>query len=206
MRGCARPEKSRATPPATLRAALAIGLTTGLALLAIGLAACARPAEGGHFEIERINARWANGVLEGDCRLALQLSSEARNALRHGVPLTIELELILRSSTDQTRVGAETRRFEIRYLPLSEHYRVAGLGQGHSGTFPRLRHALAELSRIDFSIVTGALPAGDYELLARSRLDHHSMPPPMRLPALFDAGWNHASTWSAWPLTVDADG
>lgn len=174
-----------------------------VAALAFGLAACGKAAEGGHFEIEQADARWANGRLRGDVSLGLQLSSEARNALRHGVPLTIELELILRNSSDQTRVGAETRRFELRYLPLSEHYQVTGLGQEHPGTFPRLRHALAELSRIDFSIDTGALPAGDYELLARSRLDHHSMPPPMRLPALFDADWKHASAWSSWPLTID---
>lgn len=199
MRACASPEK----PPGRRSTGLATRLWLCAAALAIGLAACGKAAEGGHFEIEQVDARWANGRLQGNCSQSLQLSAEARNALRHGVPLTIELELILRNSTDQTRVGVETRRFELRYLPLSEHYQVTGLGQEHAGTFPRLRHALAELSRIDFSIDTGALPAGDYELLARSRLDHHSMPPPMRLPALFDAGWNHASNWSSWPLTID---
>lgn len=198
MRACASPEE----PPSRFSTGLAARLWFCVAALAVGLAACGKAAEGGRFEIEQVDARWANGRLRGDCSLSLQLSSEARNALRHGVPLTIELELILRNSTDQTRVGVETRRFELRYLPLSEHYQVTGLGQEHAGTFPRLRHALAELSRIDFSIDTGALPTGDYELLARSRLDHHSMPPPMRLPALFDAGWNHVSNWSSWPLTI----
>lgn len=172
-------------------------------MLAVAVSACGKQPEGGQFEIGRLDAHWANGRLLGDCELDLSLSAEARNALRHGVPLSIELELILRSSADQTRVGDETRRYEIRYLPLSEHYQVAGLGEGHTAIFPRLRHALAELSRLDFSIDTGALPAGEYELLARSRLDHDSMPPPMRLPALFDPRWKHASPWSSWPLTID---
>ena len=119
------------------------------------------------------------------------------------MPLTVELELILRNTGSQTRLGSEVRRYEIRYLPLSEHYQVDGQGEGHLATFPRLRHALAELSRPSFHIETGALPAGDYELLVRSRLDHRSMPPPMRLPTLFDPGWNHASGWTSWPVSVE---
>lgn len=176
--------------------------TAALAGLLILLAACGGPAEGGQFEVVRVEAHWANGELRGHCEQKLTLGPEAREALRHGVALTVELELILRNTGDQTRVGQNTTRYEIRYLPLSEHYQVSGLEAGHVATFPRLRHALAELSQIGFSIDTGALPSGDYELLARSRLDHHSMPPPMRLPALFDAGWNHASNWSSWPLTI----
>jgi hypothetical protein len=199
MPGCARPEGRRASLPAILPAVLLFWL----ALVLIGATGCGRPAEGGLFAIERVEAHWANGRLEGRCQLGLRLSAAARDALRHGVPLTVELELILRNTGDQTRVGTETGRYEIRYLPLSEHYQVSGLGEGQTGTFPRLRHALAELASLDFSIDTGALPAGEYELLARSRLDHASMPPPMRLPALFDPGWKHASQWSSWPLTID---
>ena len=51
----------------------------------------------------------------------------------------------------------------------------------------------------------GALPADDYELLTRIRLDHGRMPPPMRLPVLFDSGWKHASTWTSWPVAVDPE-
>jgi hypothetical protein len=179
-------------------AVLLVWLTLG----PLALSGCGQPAERGLFAIDRVEAHWANGRLEGTCQLGLRLSPMARDALQHGVPLTIELELILRNTSDQTRVGTETGRYEIRYLPLSEHYQVSGLGEGRARTFPRLRHALAALSDPDFSIVTGALPAGEYELLARSRLDHASMPPPMRLPALFDPGWQHASQWSSWPLTI----
>ena len=198
MPGCARPDGRRAARRGSLPAVVLCWLAIFPALLA----GCGRPAEGGLFAIDRVEAHWANGRLQGNCKLGLRLSPAARDALRHGVPLTVELELILRNTSDQTRVGTETGRYEIRYLPLSEHYQVSGLGEGHAGTFPRLRHALAELSSLDFSIDTGVLPAGEYELLARSRLDHASMPPPMRLPALFDPGWKHASQWSSWPLTI----
>jgi hypothetical protein len=177
-----------------------------MAGLALVLVACGTATGTGQFEIHGVEAHWSNGRVRGSCELGLKFSPEAREALGHGVALTVELELILRSTADQTRVGNETLRYEIRYLPLSEHYQVTGLAAGHPATFRRLRHALAELSRLDFSIETGALPAGEYELLARSRLDHQRMPPPMRLPALFDPGWKHASGWSSWDLAVDPAG
>lgn len=187
MPGCARSDLARA------------GL---LALLAV-LGGCSGPAASGQFEIERAEARWANGRLEINCEQRLQLSAEARNALQHGVPLTIEVGLILRDSTTRTRVSEAAWRYEIRYLPLSERYRVSGIGNHDVATFPRLRHVLAELSRLNLALETGVLPAGEYEVLIRSRLDNRLMPPPMRLPVLFDSEWKHVSAWTSWPLTVD---
>jgi hypothetical protein len=186
--------------PACARRDPALG---GLLALVLALGGCADPDTGGRFTIDRLEAHWAAGRLDIACEQQLQLSAEARDALQHGVPLTIELELILRGATTQARVSTETRRYEIRYLPLSEHYRVTGIGANNVATFPRLRHALAELSRLELSFETGALPAGDYEVLARSRLDQRRMPPPMRLPALFDRSWKHASPWVSAPLTVE---
>lgn len=189
MRACARPEASGA----------------GLLALLLALAGCQPQAAGGQFEIDSIESLWVNGRVNVHCERTLRLSDEARRALAHGVPLTVELELILRSTATQTRVAREAAAYEIRYLPMSEHYQVSNLADGQVGTYPRLRHALADLGRLDLSIGTGALPAGEYELLARSRLDHSRMPPPMQLPVLLDSGWKHASAWTSWPLIVDPE-
>lgn len=178
-------------------------LAGGVALtLLLTLGGCFQQEAAGRFEIRRLEAHLADGRMEISCVQQLELSAEAREALQHGVPLTIEVELILRNLASRTRVGGLTRRYEVRYLPLSEHYQVTGIGAHNVTTFPRLRHALAELSRLDFSLEVGTLPAGDYEVLARSRMDHGDMPPPMRLPALFDPAWKHASSWTSWPMTV----
>ena len=152
-----------------------------------------------------VDAAWDNGRVTVACEQRLQLSSEARNALVHGVPLTIEVEVILRDTSNQNRVGSNTAFYEIRYLPLSEFYQVSGLQDEDDEvrTFPRLRHALAELATLELSFDTGALPAGQYELLARSRLDKSRMPPPMRLPALFSDQWEHDSAWTSWPVLID---
>lgn len=176
-----------------------------LLVLLLALSGCTRSPEQNHFEIGSLRALWTDGRLNVGCEQQLQLSAKARNALLHGVPLTITLDLIIRELTSQARVYSETWHYEIRFLPLSEHYRVTGVGRHGVGTFPRLRHALTALSSLHVSISTGALPAGEYEVLVRSHLDYRNMPPPMRLPVLLDPQWKHASDWTSQPFTVRAD-
>lgn len=169
---------------------------------ALLLSACGAGDSGGRFEVSEVAAAWSSGRLEVRCEQQLSLGSEARAALEHGVPLTIEVELLLRDSSSQTRVGSDTARYEIRYLPLSERYQLSTADGELLRTYPRLRHALAELARVDLSLTTGALPTGDYELLVRSRLSRNHLPPPMRLPALLSAQWDHDSDWTSWPVAI----
>jgi hypothetical protein len=170
---------------------------------ALALSACSDPAADGRFELSRVDAKWTSGRMEVTCEQRLALSNEARNALIHGVPLTVELELLLRDAASQTQVGKETGSYEIRYLPLSDHFQLSFAGADTVKTFPRLRHVLAELSSLSLSFETGVLPAGDYELLARTSLDQDKMPPPMRLPVLLSSKWRHDSSWSSWPLAIE---
>jgi hypothetical protein len=166
------------------------------------MAACAPEPQQQRLVITGAEPTWSNGRVTVDLRQQPALSPEAREALVRGVPLTFELELQLRESNNQTRVASETRGYEIRYLPLSERYQLSMPGVGDSKTYPRLRHVLAELSRLEVEFGTGLLPAGEYDLMARIYLDRSRMPPPMRLPALFSSGWSHASAWYSWPLEV----
>ena len=176
-----------------------------LLVVALTLSACSDPAADGRFELSRVEATWTNGWMNVTCEQQLSLSNEARNALIHGVPLTIQLELLLRNSGSQTRVSNETYNYEIRYLPLSDYYQLALPGADTVRTFPRLRHVLAELTSMNVSFETGVLPAGNYELLARTRLDQQRMPPPMRLPVLLSSKWRHDSSWSSWPLEIEPE-
>jgi hypothetical protein len=176
-----------------------------ICLLAVllALAGCSGPAAENRFELTLVESTWTNGRLSVVSEQKLLLSAEARNALMHGVPLTLGLELVLRDTRSQTRVGQEKSSYEIRYLPLSDYYQLAFLETDKVKTFPRLRHVLAELSRLNVSVETGVVPAGDYELLARMSLDQDKMPPPMRLPVLLSAKWRHDSSWTSWPLQID---
>jgi len=196
MPGCAK------FPDRAPEASLAVALAALLAIL-FSATACTTPDSGGAFKLNRVEANWANGQVDVRFEQQLSLSGEARNALVHGVPLTLVIELFLRDSSNRVRVGSSSSSYEIRYLPLSEHYQVSGSDWSAVKTYPRLRHILAELARLELSFDTGALPAGDYELLVRSRLDKQSMPPPMRLPVLFSPQWDHDSRWTSWPLEIN---
>jgi len=174
-----------------------------LALLA--LAGCSDPVANSRFEPTRVESTWSNGRLNVISEQKLALSEEARDALIHGVPLTLQLELVLRDTRSQTRIGQKTSSYEIRYLPLSGYYQLTFSESDEIKTYPRLRHVLAELSRLNVSVETGVIPAGDYELLARMSLDQQTMPPPMRLPVLLSAKWQHDTSWTSWPLQIDPE-
>lgn len=173
-------------------------------VLALGLcSACSAPPEAERFGIEDLVATWSNGRVDVRLEQRIELGEAARDALRHSVPLTVTLELVLRGAESRSRLLRFRHHYEIRYLPLSQRWQLRDGDDGPTRTFPRLRHVLADLGRVQLSIETGVLPAGEYELLARNYLDQERMPPPMRLPALFSAHWQHASGWTAWPLDVE---
>jgi hypothetical protein len=172
-------------------------------LMAMVLGACSNANEINQFEIIHVDRQWSNGWLRLTLDQRLTMSNEARNALEHGVPLTVATEISLRNTLQQTRVMGETNAYEIRYLALSNHFQLSMPDQSVK-TFPRLRHVLAELSRASFLFKTGALPAGSYELRVRTHLDRTTLPPPMRLPVLLSGEWRHDSNWTSWPVQVDS--
>lgn len=173
------------------------------AALLLMLSACGNDMEQGRFEIRNIDAQWSNGRLHVTFEQIVTLSPEARNALVHGVPLTLSVELVLREGQGRTRVRKQEASWEVRYLPLSDRYRISRTDGSEGGTYPRLRHALSEIGRVSLDIETGALPQGEYELLARGFLDKRRVPPPMRLPVLFSPRWGHRSEWTAWTVEIE---
>jgi hypothetical protein len=171
-----------------------------LLLAFILMAGCAQQTGERLFELEQADANWNNGQLNITIHQNLKLSREARKALVHGVPLTLQLELVLRRAGKRTPVRELTSNYEIRYLPLINNYQLTRQGAVEIKTYPRLRHLLAELSTVKQSFSGDDLSRGNYELTARTHLDQKKMPPPMRLPILFSAQWRHDSNWKEWPL------
>ena len=132
----------------------------------------------------------------------LQLSQQAREALEHGVTLTIMLELELHNDNNMMVVRQENRRFQLRYLPLSERYQLSEEETDELQAFSRLRHALAAIANLNVKFSTGPLLAGNYELRTRISLDESRLPTPMQLPAWFSSQWQHDSEWSVWPFEI----
>ena len=132
----------------------------------------------------------------------LDLSQQARAALEHGVTLNIRLEMELRNDNHMIVVRRDARRYQLRYLPLSERYQLLMEEAGDLQTFSRLRHLLAAIDDLQIQLSTGPLAPGSYELRTRIRLDKGRLPAPMQLPTWFSSQWQHDSEWSVWPFKV----
>ena len=156
------------------------------------------------FATESVSITRAYQSLNLRVRHDLELSQQAREALEHGVTLTIGLDLELRNDGNMTAVRRDGKRFQIRYLPLSERYQLTDEGSGELQTFSRLRHLLATIDDLNVQMPTGPLPPGDYELRTRIHLDESRLPGPMQLPAWFSPQWQHDSEWSVWPFKINA--
>lgn len=168
------------------------------------LTAC-RQETGDHgFRIRRIDISRGYQVLDVRLAAELDLSQKAREALRNGVTLAIRLDLELQSEKNLIAVKRIDRLFQLRYLPLSERYQLTSPAPRMLKTYSRLRYAVADLDALSVKFPSGPLPAGEYELRARIKLDQGRLPAPMQLPAWFSAEWRHDSGWSVWPFKVSA--
>jgi len=146
-----------------------------------------------------VDSRTTPGGIVVEVHQSIALSREAREALDHGVPLAIKTELVWLTAGSGDEVARESRSFEIRYLPLSNRYQLTSSPPMEVKTFPRLRHLVAEISAVDFTLNSENPPAGPSEIKVRSFIEKKNMPPPMRLPALFSSQWHHDSGWQVWP-------
>ena len=176
-----------------------------LSIAVVVLAGCGqREALDYTFAINQVSVRQAFQSLDIRLQQQLELSSDARAALEHGVTLTIRLDMELRSDSNMIVTHRDARRFQLRYLPLSERYQLTEEETGELKTFSRLRHMLATMSDLSIQLTTGPLPSGSYEIRTRISLDENRLPTPMQLPVRFSSQWRHDSEWSVWPFTVSA--
>ena len=155
------------------------------------------------FTIKNVSVRTAYQSLDIRLQQQLELSSQARTALEHGVTLSINLEIELRNDNDMIVEHRNARSFLLRYLPLSERYQFTDEQTGELETYSRLRHLLAAMGDFNIHLPTGPLPSGSYELRTRISLDESRLPTPMQLPAWFSSQWRHDSEWSVWPFKVN---
>ncbi len=134
----------------------------------------------------------------------LRLSRAAARAVRNGVALVLRLDVEVRDGRSLTLVAEEERAFEIRYLPMSEHFQLVDLASGEVSTYPRMRHVMAELGNLRLALDASPMAPGQYELRTRMRLDRASLPAPMQLPSFLSRAWRHDSDWTQWPFRINA--
>lgn len=131
-----------------------------------------------------------------DCRLNGPMS----DALEHGIPITLRIDL----EAEVAREGiAQRREIELRYFPLTRRYQ---LRDPHS---ENVRSFSAYGALIDaLGALRVPLPAGFGELAPGTRLrlrvglDHSALPGPLRLPAILEPAWRLVAPEHAWTVAA----
>jgi hypothetical protein len=163
----------------------------------------------GHFEVRTASVELRDGVYFLNALIDYSLSSEARDALQSGVPLTIRLEVDIahgRRFWFDNELANLQQRYQLEYHALSERYIVQNVNSGDQESFASLFAALNYLGRIErLPLIDAALvdDSREYDVRLRAVLDVEQFPGPLRLLAFWRRDWSLASEWYRWPLQSD---
>ena len=143
----------------------------------------------------QVNAIAGSATLELglDCRL----SGPMQDALDHGIPLTLQIDV--RAGRWPIPKASAARRIELRYFPLSRRYQLRELDSGDVRGFASPAYLVAALGalRIELPAAFASLPATT-PLQVSAKLDPAALPGALRLPALFEPAWQLAAPAYAW--------
>lgn len=171
---------------------------------------CAWPvfAASDRFEVRTAYVVPAQGVYLLNAHLHFVMPEGARQAVRDGVTLTLEVELQLirpRSWWLDDTVATLIQRYEVAYHALSERYLLRNLNSGEQMSHSTLDAALESLSTIrDLPVLDESLihPKEEYELRLRGTLDVRTLPETLRLVLFWVDNWRQRSEWYLWPLKI----
>ncbi len=156
--------------------------------------------------IQQVETRQQDNRYLLDATIHFEFNKTVLEALEHGVPLTIELQLQV------ARIGAwfwepdvvSLQRYRVlRFHALTQLYEIQDLEHNHSQSFATRDIAIAALGEIH------SLPVADrrqlaagvrYEIKIRASLDIESLPLTLRPLAYLTPDWNLSSRWRRYPL------
>jgi hypothetical protein len=185
-------------------------LARGVALVAAWMAAAAPVqqlrAEGleGRFEIRSADLELKDGVYHLNARLDFPISDAVRRGLAQGVPLSLELDLIIkrvRQLLPNSSVAELTQRYHLQYNAVSARYILRNDNSGQQESLGTIDEAIEHLSEVH------SLPALDkaliprerrYEANVRAKIDFGTVPFTMRLLMFWVSDWHRESDWYAW--------
>ena len=157
-----------------------------------------------HLEIRSAYIEPADSVYQLNATLDLELPEGARQAVREGVPLTLDVEIVVHRARrlwlDDT-VATLEQHYELVYHALSERYLVRNLNSDEQTSFATLDAAvdslrvIANLPILDKTLL---LPDVRYEISLRANLDVRTMPDTLRFVLFWTNDWRQRSEWYTW--------
>jgi len=186
------------------------GVSSAVAVLCLLVlwvsAAAGQEADPGRFEVLSAAVELKDGVYYLDAWLEYRLSSEAREALEAGVPLTIEIvvEFLLnrRFWFDDTQAGLR-QAYQLQFHALSQRYLVLNRNTGEQTSFANLFSALNFLGRVtELPLIDATLldPEERYDIRVRTVLSTEDFPGPLQLLTFWRRDWTLRSEWHTWSL------
>jgi hypothetical protein len=163
-------------------------------------------AEGleGRFETRSADLELKDGVYHLNARLDLPISDAVRRGLAQGVPLSLELDLVIkrvRQLLPNSSVAELTQHYHLQYNAVSARYILRNDNSGQQESLGTINEAIEHLSEVH------SLPALDKALIARDRryeanvrvkIDFGTVPFTMRLLMFWVSDWHRESDWYAW--------
>lgn len=186
-----------------------VAASVAFVALAAGLAGPAAGQVPGRFEVRSASTELVSGVYFLTAWIEYRLSSEARQALESGVPLTIRIEVELLTNRRfwlDTQAASLTQVYQLEYHALSERYIVRNLNSGEQISFATLFSALNHLGRVEeLPLIDAALlePGAEYDVRIRAALDTEDFPGPLRLLTFWRQDFALRSEWYRWQLGSD---
>tara|TARA_B100001123_G_scaffold224073_1_gene252187 strand:- start:2219 stop:2794 length:576 start_codon:yes stop_codon:yes gene_type:complete len=138
--------------------------------------------------------------------LFLDLGSEPTKALVNGIPLTINLNVLLvKESAWPWRITAAEWQypFRIQYHALLNRYTLLQPVGGEFQAFNSLYETLSSIRQVTLQeqIPTGINQTDPISIQVQLELDRRLLPGPLKLAALFFPSWQLDSGWQQWQVT-----
>jgi len=159
------------------------------------------------FTIAKVDTRYEREMLVMDAGIDYGFSEEALEALDNGVPLILEVRILLRGADDwiwDSSLVDQRLRYIIRYKPLSERYLVSPLPGNGGASYVTRDAAIAALGEINGLQLASRerlrKAGGSFILWVLASLDTDGLPLPLRPMAYLLPAWKLSSGWTQWPL------
>ena len=158
------------------------------------------------FEIRSAYVEPVDNIYLLTAQLSFSLPDGARQAVRDGVLLTLDVDLALHRARrfwlDDT-VATLKQQYELGFHALSERFVVRNLNSDDQVSFATLEAALESLTSIrGLPVLDAALiePGEDYEFSMRATLDVQTLPEALRWVLFWADDWRQRSVWYTWSL------
>lgn len=159
------------------------------------------------FTIRDAQAHLVDGVYQLEADIRYQFSDPVHEALANGVPITINLQIVIERQRDylwNKTVTSLQQHYSIQYHALTGQYIIRDLNRGSQQSFRSLNSALLTLGEVrELPLLDQSLlkkPDVVHQVRLRSEIDINALPAPLRPVAWLSYEWKLISEWFVCPL------